>query len=87
VKIALMLSLLTLAHDFYSYACCANRDCRPVPCEEITSAIGGWFWGSIFFKHSMEQTAPDGRCHVCVSRDVGHQLMKPNCIYLPPRTT
>lgn len=85
MKIALA---LILVHDFYSYACCASHDCRPVPCEEIKEVARGWLWGPVFFGYPMMQPAPDGRCHVCVSEDLkALHMMKPQCIYLPPKTT
>jgi len=31
-------------HSWYSYECCHDKDCRPVPCEEIEKIIDGWQW-------------------------------------------
>jgi hypothetical protein len=35
---------LLLAHSFYSMACCEDKHCRPVPCEQIIDVGDGWNW-------------------------------------------
>jgi hypothetical protein len=32
------------AHSWYPEECCHNKDCHPVPCEEIEKIGGGWQW-------------------------------------------
>jgi hypothetical protein len=74
-----LLTALVLAHSFYAPECCQDRDCRPVPCSEITSIAGGWLWRGVTFKQSQLRTSPDGECHICTRAE--HSF----CIYLPPR--
>lgn len=75
-----MLEMLILIHSFYSRECCTERDCRPVPCSEITSVKDGWRWkDKVYFSKSMLRVSPDGECHICVGE-------RPWCVYLPPAT-
>ena len=40
---------IILAHSFYSIACCAGKDCHPVPCDEIIKIADGWVYHTIEF--------------------------------------
>jgi hypothetical protein len=31
-----------LVHSWYDDKCCHDKDCRPVPCEEIEKISDGW---------------------------------------------
>jgi hypothetical protein len=33
---------LMLVHSWYDDKCCHDKDCRPVPCEEIEKISDGW---------------------------------------------
>ena len=35
---------LMLVHSWYDDKCCHDKDCRPVPCEEIEKISDGWLW-------------------------------------------
>lgn len=65
-------------HLLYDNACCAGKDCHPVPCSEIISTENGWIWHDKSFHKIMLRESPDGQCHVCVD-------VVPRCIYLPSR--
>ncbi len=58
---------LTVAHEWYPPECCAEKDCRPVPCEEVRPArsgiIDGWKYQDHFFKTATP--SPDEQCHAC----------------------
>jgi hypothetical protein len=77
-----------LAHWLYSTDCCADRDCHPVPCEEIVDTAWGWIWtpvghSPVTFNREHVKPSPDGRCHVC---HLGYGPgMNGICIYLPAR--
>jgi len=75
----LMLFLTTvLIHWLYSMECCHDKDCRPVPCEQIVSVGDTWMWNGKQFTRAMLRESPDGECHICAAP-------QPLCIYLPPR--
>lgn len=86
VLIVLFIMLVTLillatahAHSFYSIECCAEKDCRPVPCSEIVNTPTGWTWKDRNFTTAMLRLSPDGLCHVCFG-------LVPRCLYLPPQS-
>jgi hypothetical protein len=72
VGFAMLLFVLLLgmhvawSHEFYSSACCGDRDCRPVACEEIHSAGDRWEYSGKFIEKFKTQASPDGKCHVCI---------------------
>jgi hypothetical protein len=74
---------LMLAHSFYSPSCCSDKDCRPVPCEEMKIVKRGEneiaFWHGLKFLEV--KTAPDGGCHVCTGTSTGTEF--PICAYKP----
>jgi hypothetical protein len=76
--VAFYVSVYLLAHALYDPACCEDKHCHPVACEEISSTTNGWLWHGKLFARAMLRDSPDGNCHVCVAA-------APVCIYLPPR--
>lgn len=65
----ILLSLI-LAHGWYPQHCCANRDCHPVPCVEMTELPnGGWEWQNKIFMKEKVSSSQDAKCHVCVYND------------------
>ena len=74
-----MKPVLILIHMLYSYECCEDHHCRPVPCNEVIDlGDDGWRWRDRTFPKWTLRASPDGNCHVCVANI-------PVCIYLPPR--
>jgi hypothetical protein len=67
-----------LAHLFYSAECCSDKDCHPVPCDQVKDLGSGWEWNGKKFDHAQLRVSPDGYCHVCIATTA------PRCIYLPP---
>jgi hypothetical protein len=73
-------------HSWYDKNCCHDKDCHPVPCEEIEKIRDGWFWRDAatkqrhWFPHDRLKASHDDACHVCVS-----PLTRPSgiCLYLP----
>jgi hypothetical protein len=76
------------AHDWYDQACCHDKDCRPVKCEDIeriTTAHGsGWIWhrdkGGIWFPQDRLKHSLDGNCHACISEATTPPGI---CLYMP----
>jgi len=84
---AVLLSSLLLAHLWYDSSCCADRDCKPVSCDEIRVDGLGWTWRQVSFTRKMMKVSQDGRCHVCVGDPSGDAVAPQGiCIYLPPQT-
>lgn len=73
------MEFLFLAHMLYSIECCSERDCHPVPCNEIVDLGTGWQWRRTVFSRAMLHTSPDGGCHVCIFENWYEGI----CIYLP----
>ncbi|MBB3975963.1 hypothetical protein GGQ64_001150 [Rhizobium azooxidifex] len=75
------------AHSFYDLECCSNRDCMPVPDEEIMATKEGWRvrttgevigYDSWPIKHS-----PDGRFHRCAGLGNFGPKGRTQCLYVP----
>jgi hypothetical protein len=77
---------LMLIHSWYDDKCCHDKDCRPVPCEEIEKISDGWLWRDRateqrhWFPHDRLKASHDDACHVCVSPQT---IPSGICIYLP----
>src|SRR5215813_13194267 len=58
------------AHSWYSEKCCHDKDCHPVPCEEIEKISDGWLWRDAatkqrhWFLHDRLKASYDNACHV-----------------------
>jgi hypothetical protein len=82
--------ILSFVHSWYDQDCCSDRDCRPVPCEEISNVAGGWIWRHggwrIYFDKRNLRVSQDDGCHVCIITDDNSVLPRGNCIYLPVKT-
>jgi hypothetical protein len=72
-----------MAHDWYDADCCSNRDCEPVPCEEMAEGKEGVHWDGMVF--TTVRPSKDSKCHVCVmqwNRLGGDTGRKPLCAYI-----
>lgn len=71
------------AHDWYPFACCHDRDCRPVDSEAVQFTPGGWritnTGETIPFDRA--RVSPDGRFHVCSYG--GKATGKTICLFTP----
>ncbi len=71
--LTLMLALLATAasaHSWYDQQCCGERDCRPVPCEQLVEDNNGsWLYIPTGNRFDSLQVKPsqDRHCHVCIS--------------------
>lgn len=77
-----------LAHSWYSYECCNDRDCRPIPFDAVTVTPNGYRVPSgdvIPFSSTKIKPTPaedvEQRFHWCsvAGSDTGHTL----CLYVP----
>lgn len=76
-------------HEFYSYECCSDNDCGPLPEGAVTERRDGYHVAP--YRHIAGETlvpygdprikeSPDGRFHGC-EYPMGHL----NCLYVPSR--
>ena len=63
---AVLLAATLLAHSWYPTACCSNKDCFEVPCDEIHSVGATWEYRGLTIGKEKTQVSQDGKCHVCV---------------------
>jgi hypothetical protein len=75
----------TPVHWLYSKECCEEKDCHPVPCDEVVDTGQGWKWKGQYFPKTKLKASPDGGCHVCSTEGAEGTWRIPHCIYLPPR--
>lgn len=74
-----------LVHSWYPQECCSERDCHPVPCEEISEAPNG---GIRFQEHLFEKQrvrpSLDAQCHICIHGwyDVHGWHGHPTCAFI-----
>jgi hypothetical protein len=89
IKVGEMKTLLIamiLVHSWYDERCCHDKDCHPVPCEEIEKLREGWLWRDAatkqrhWFPNDRLKASHDEACHVCVSPGTTPSGI---CIYLP----
>lgn len=73
----------------YSYACCSDRDCKPLSAGEVQETPEGYVLRKtgevVGYQDKRVKESPDGTFHVCqVAGDfeAGRIL----CIYAPPRS-
>lgn len=84
LKAAILASQLMLVHDFYDPSCCSGQDCKPVQCNELKTQDDGYTeYRGFLFSKEMRKTAPDGMCHVCISKYDEGRINIPRCVYFP----
>jgi hypothetical protein len=72
---------LILLHSWYPNECCADKDCHPVPCDEISEGENGaMHWKNLILEGSQIRTSPDSECHVCHLLGEGRPVI-PICIF------
>jgi len=81
-----LLAAIILVHSWYPGQCCGDRDCRPVPCSEITLRDSNGddaaeYDGMKISKYGIFNSQDD-QCHACVhlGRNGYHNLY---CVFMP----
>lgn len=76
-----------LAHSWYPYECCSDRDCYAVPKERVRVVPGGWMLDGFFVGYGEARPSPDGLFHICRTQDGKGDLIrptqKPACAWAP----
>jgi hypothetical protein len=73
-----------LAHSWYPPDCCGDKDCQPVPCEQLAQLTDGGYLdvrSQLTFGKPVVQPSRDGACHECVHNGA------PLCLFIQPPTT
>lgn len=82
----LALVFYTLTHGWYPQHCCSDKDCYPVPCEEILEEkSGGYSFGKLFFRKSQVYLSQDRKCHACIGK-YPSGAPNPYCIFIQANT-
>lgn len=81
-------SSTALAHSFYPYECCSERDCFPVPVQDVRVVPGGWTLSDgTKIRQDEARPSPDGQFHICRSQEGKGALIrmysKPACFWAP----
>lgn len=83
----LLLAGPALAHSWYPWECCSDRDCYVVPVERVRVVPGGWMLDGFFVSHGEARPSPDGLFHICRTQDGKGELIrptqKPACAWAP----
>lgn len=79
---------LALAHSWYPFECCSERDCFPVAVHDVKIVPAGWMLtDGTLVKHNEARPSPDGQFHICRSQDGKGSLIrmhsKPACFWAP----
>lgn len=85
VLFCLFLSFATpvQAHDWYDYDCCSEKDCHPIPCDQLAEKNHSvWYRGFEFFGTAV-RPSKDTDCHVCITNEnkPGENEV-PHCVYI-----
>lgn len=74
-----LVACLILIHSWYPAECCSDRDCRPVPCEQLVEhGDGSVEYRGLSFTGTMVRNSLDGQCHVCLDE---HNA-RPYCVFI-----
>lgn len=83
----LFLSVPAWSHDIYEVACCAGRDCKPIPASDVTPTKHGWLvrtTGEIIqYKTWPLKRSPDGQFHRCAAFNDFGPKGRTKCLYVP----
>lgn len=88
LAVLLVFTSTALAHSWYPYECCSEKDCFPVPIRDVRVVPGGWnLSDGTHVKHDEARPSPDGQFHVCRSQEGKGALIrmysKPACFWAP----
>jgi hypothetical protein len=80
LKIIVISSLLFI-HSWYPEECCSGKDCKAVPCEQITELNNGNLkYEALEFSQEKIHPSQDKYCHVCAGSST------PRCIFIQQNT-
>lgn len=79
---------VALAHSWYPFECCSDRDCFPVAVEDVRiSPVGYTLTDGTLIEYAEARPSPDGRFHICRRQDGKGPIIrlhkKPACFWAP----
>lgn len=77
-----------LAHSWYPYECCSDRDCFPMPVSDVRITPAGYTLGDgTLVEYHEARPSPDGQFHICRRQDGKGPIIrmhkKPACFWAP----
>lgn len=78
-----MLGGTALGHSWYPVQCCVERDCFPVPDDDVKQTVSGWRVGATgeIVPFGKAAFSPDGRFHRCTEDgEIGARTL---CLFVP----
>lgn len=90
-RLSFLLALLpgaALAHSWYPYECCSDRDCFPMPVSDVRVTPAGYTLGDgTLVEYHEARPSPDGKFHICRRQDGKGPIIrlhkKPACFWAP----
>lgn len=81
LELVLWSALVFPVHSWYPPACCGEKDCHPIPCEEINELKNGdMWWGGYKFPQDKIKPSQDGKCHACIFDN--QRVKAPLCLFI-----
>jgi hypothetical protein len=80
------LAASAFGHGWYEYACCSDKDCRPVEDGYVVERVDGIHvknWGVLHPSDSRLRMSRDDKDHVCEQIKPGNSKLM--CVYLKPQ--
>lgn len=71
-----------IAHSWYPHECCSDRDCAPIPENQIPKPLDGGNWqlfDGTYVDRAKVKWSPDGHYHLC---QMGAVVL---CLFVPPQ--
>lgn len=82
LAICVLVVSIAQAHSWYPHECCSDRDCAPLPDNQIPKPLDGGAWllstGEIVNRDKVKWS-PDGHYHLC---RFGAVVL---CLFVPPQ--
>ena len=72
---------MILAHNWYPANCCSDKDCIPIPCDQIIETVKGYSYKGLEFATSSVYPSLDQFCHACINN-----FGMPLCLFIQMNT-
>lgn len=92
MKLGLLLAIAlpgaAMAHSWYPFECCSDRDCFPMPVSDVRITPAGYTLADgTEIDYAEARPSPDGRYHICRRQDGKGPIIrmhkKPACFWAP----
>ncbi|MCA0404979.1 MAG: hypothetical protein LCH39_02360 [Proteobacteria bacterium] len=77
-----------LAHSWYPFECCSDKDCFPMPISDVRVSPAGYtLHDGTLIEYHEARPSPDDRYHICRRNDGAGPIIrlhkKPACFWAP----